>query len=55
MSRPPVDFNRDPPGYLITFRAYGAGLHGDERRSVDRFHRSYGTPMLPPNLKRKRI
>jgi REP element-mobilizing transposase RayT len=38
-----------PIGYLITFRSYGTWLHGDERGSVDRNHRSYGTPMLPPS------
>src|SRR6266851_1249483 len=50
------DFNDDhtPLGYLITFRAYGTWLHGDERGSVDRLHRTYGTPMLPPNLQRTR-
>ena len=54
MSAPPKEFNDDhiPMGSLITFRAYGTWLHGDERGSVDRFHRTYGTPMLPPNLQR---
>ena len=49
------EFNDDhtPLGYLITFRAYGTWLHGDERRSVDRFHRTYGTPMLPPSVLRQ--
>jgi len=36
-----------PIGFLITFRSYGTWLHGDERGSVDRNHRAYGTPMLP--------
>jgi REP element-mobilizing transposase RayT len=56
MSRPPIEFNDDhtPLGYLITFRAYGTWLHGDSRGSVDRFHRTYGTPMLPPNAQRTR-
>ena len=36
-----------PLGYLITFRAYGTWLHGDRRRSVDRFHNQYGTPDIP--------
>jgi hypothetical protein len=35
-----------PIGYLITFRSYGTWLHGDERGSVDRNHRAYGTPMF---------
>jgi REP element-mobilizing transposase RayT len=54
MNPPPDEFNEDhtPLGYLITFRAYGTWLHGDERGSVDRFHKTYGTPMLPPNSKR---
>ena len=38
-----------PRGYLITFRAYGTWLHGDRRRSVDRFHNQYGTPDIPAN------
>src|SRR6266568_3090174 len=29
-------------------------LHGDARGSVDRFHRGYDTPKLPPNSGRKR-
>jgi REP element-mobilizing transposase RayT len=41
-----------PIGYLITFRSYGTWLHGDERGSVDRNHRAYGTPMLPPSSMR---
>ncbi len=54
MNRLPPEFNYDhtPLGYLITFRAYGTWLHGDERGSVDRFHRTYGTPVLPPSLQR---
>ena len=54
MNRRPTEFNDDhiPLGYLITFRAYGTWLHGDERGSVDRFHRTYGTPMLPPSVQR---
>jgi REP element-mobilizing transposase RayT len=43
-----------PIGYLITFRSYGTWLHGDERGSVDRNHRGYGTPMLPPSQLRMR-
>ena len=41
--------DRVPLGYLITFRAYGTWLHGDERGSIDRFHNRYGTPDIPPN------
>ena len=54
MNRLPPEFNYDhtPLGYLITFRAYGTWLHGDERGSVDRFHRTYGTPMLPASVQR---
>jgi REP element-mobilizing transposase RayT len=56
MSGSYLDFNNDrtPCGYLITFRAYGTWLHGDERGSVDRFHNTYGTPMLPPNRQRRK-
>jgi hypothetical protein len=56
MSRPPTEFKDDhvPLGYLLTFRGYGTWLHGDSRGSVDRFHRTYGTPMLPPNVQRTR-
>jgi REP element-mobilizing transposase RayT len=51
------DFNDDhlPLGYLITFRAYGTWLHGDERGSVDQHHRRYDTPILPPSSRRKQI
>src|SRR6266446_4731570 len=51
------DFNDDhtPLGYLITFRAYGTWLHGDERGSVDRDHHRYDTPTLPPSPGRKQI
>jgi REP element-mobilizing transposase RayT len=51
------DFNDDhtPLGYLITFRAYGTWLHGDERGSVDRHHHRYDTPTLPPSPRRKQI
>src|SRR5882762_1817626 len=57
MNRHPAEFNDDhtPLGYLITFRAYGTWLHGDERGSVDRDHRIYGTPALPPSPRRKQI
>jgi REP element-mobilizing transposase RayT len=51
------EFNEDhtPVGYLITFRAYGTWLHGDNRGSVDRNHRRYGTPVLPPSPRRKQL
>ena len=42
-----------PVGYLITFRCYGTWLHGDERGSVDRYHRRYGTPGLPTSTLRQ--
>ena len=42
--------NQDfPLGYLTTFRTYGTWLHSDRRGSVDRFHNSFGTPLLPHN------
>ena len=46
--QPPREFRGDhtPFGYLITFRSYGAWLHG-KQGSVDRFHNAYGTPKLP--------
>jgi REP element-mobilizing transposase RayT len=51
-----IDFDERqlPVGYLLTFRSYGSWLHGDERGSVDRFHRTYGTPKLPANVQRRR-
>ena len=54
MSERYIDFNNThiPFGYLITFRSYGTWLHGDSRGSVDRFHRTYATPMLPPDHQR---
>ena len=50
----PREFNDDhtPLGYLITFRAHGTWIHGDELGSVDRFHRAYATPTLAPSLQR---
>jgi hypothetical protein len=55
MTQPHQEFNEDhtPVGYLITFRSYGTWLHGDRRGSVDRLHRIYGTPRLPPNNQRR--
>ena len=50
-----IDFQdrSSPLGYLITFRSYGTWLHGDERGSVDRHHRVYGSPGLPPSSFRR--
>ena len=42
-----------PLAHLITFRCYGTWLHGDERGSVDRHHRIYGTPGLQPSALRR--
>ena len=55
MKRDYVDFQdrSTPVGYLITFRCYGTWLHGDERGSVDRHHRAYGTPGLPASELRR--
>jgi len=39
-----------PWAYLISFRAYGTWLHGDERGSTDRFHHQYRSPHIPPNV-----
>jgi len=57
MAMPRREFNDDhtPHGYLITFRSYGTWMHGDDRGSVDRRHRGYSTPMLPPSASRKQI
>ena len=42
--------DRDTPlAYLITFRAYGTWLHGDERGSTDRRNNIYGNPHYHPN------
>ena len=38
-----------PLAYLITFRSYGSWLHGDKRRSIDRFHNRYKSPYIEPN------
>lgn len=53
--QPPKEFRDEhiPFGYLITFRTYGTWLHGREG-SVDRFHRSYGSPKLPADAARYR-
>ena len=56
MNDPHTEFKDDhtPTAYLITFRSYGTWPHGDNRGSVDRFHKGYGTPMLPANTQRRR-
>jgi len=56
MKRDYIDFNDRsvPVGYLLTFRCYGTWLHGDERGSVDRYHRIYGTSMVPPSALRRK-
>lgn len=42
--------NTDTPlAYLITFRALGTWLHGDERGSIDRYHNRYRSPYVPPS------
>jgi REP element-mobilizing transposase RayT len=55
MKRDYIGFNdrNSPVGFLITFRCYGTWLHGDERGSVDRLHRTYATPMLQPSALRR--
>lgn len=42
-----------PLAFLITFRAYGTWLHGDERGSVDRFHNRYAAAYFPPSDARR--
>ena len=53
----PREFNDDhtPFAYLITFRSYGTWMHGDERGSIDRHHRRYGTPALSASSRREQI
>jgi len=55
MKRDYIEFQdrSSPVGFLITFRCYGTWLHGDERGSVDRHHRSYGTPGVQPSPMRR--
>src|SRR5712692_5739620 len=48
-----VQDRSSPVGYLITFRSYGTWLHGDELGSVDRHHRTFGTPGLQPSAVRR--
>jgi len=54
MSDTHFEFN-EVKAYLITFRGRGTWLHGDKRGSVDRLHNRYGTPVLPPNSKRREL
>ena len=42
------DDNEFPLAYLVSFRAYGSWLHGDERGSTSRKQNKFGTPRLPP-------
>ncbi len=42
-----------PIAYFITFRSYGTWLHGDERGSIDRDHKIYGSPLYPHREIRK--
>jgi len=53
--QPPQEFRDDhtPFGYLITFRSCGTWLHGTHG-SVDRSHRTYGTPKLSADAARHR-
>lgn len=55
MQRDYIDFQdrSTPVGYLITFRCYGTWLHGDERGSVDRHHRAFGTSGVQPSKLRR--
>ena len=54
MSPAAFEFNA-VKAYLITFRGRGTWLHGDRRGSIDRWHNRYGSPVLPPNLKRRQL
>ncbi len=45
----------EPLAYLLTFRAYGTWLAGDERGSIDRFHKIYGRPRAVASAKRKEM
>jgi REP element-mobilizing transposase RayT len=44
-----------PLSYLITFTSYGNWLHGDDRGSVDRNHRSFDEERLRPDSGRSRV
>lgn len=39
--------------YLITFSCYGHHLHGDPAGSVDKEHKVFRTPHVPPNPERQ--
>ena len=54
MKKDYVNFSESnfPRGYLITFRCYRTWLHGHKDGSVDRYHRTFGTPMLSPSSQR---
>jgi hypothetical protein len=43
-----------PLAYFLSCTCYGQRLHGDERGSVDCFHNTPGTPLLPPDAGRER-
>jgi REP element-mobilizing transposase RayT len=43
-----------PLAHLITFRCYGAWLHGDSKGSVDREHNRYKSPYATANENRNR-
>ena len=58
MKRDYIDFQERSVAmaYLITFKCYGTGLHGDDRGSADRrYFNRFGTPKIAPDAeKRKR-
>ncbi|PWB46541.1 MAG: hypothetical protein C3F10_04890 [Dehalococcoidia bacterium] len=39
---------REPLAYFLTWRTFGTWLHGDDRGSVDRKHKTFGSPLLSP-------
>ena len=39
--------------YFLTWTTYGTRLHGDPRGTVDRYHNTPGTPVLPSDPKRQ--
>lgn len=44
-----------PLAYFLTFTCYGTWLHGDERGSIDPWHRLAGTARIPPSPHRVRL
>ena len=42
----------DPVGYFITWTCYGSWVHGDDRRSVDAEHHTFGTAYAPADRSR---